>query len=159
MSRIAGASPGSGDSLRSAGTMASDVRSKYLITPDQTDRRMPRSIPYIIGNECAERFSFYGVRAILATFMTTFLMSRTGQLDVMTQSEAQAWSHQFVGAVYFLPVLGGILADGFLGKYRTILYLSIVYCFGHLSVSLGYTRLGLTRDGQNSKRSKDSRTC
>jgi POT family proton-dependent oligopeptide transporter len=123
--------------------MASDVRSKYRTTPDQTDTRMPRSIPYIIGNECAERFSFYGVRAILATFMTTFLMSRTGQLDVMTQNEAQAWSHQFVGAVYFLPVLGGILADGFLGKYRTIFYLSIVYCFGHLSLSLDDTRLGL----------------
>jgi proton-dependent oligopeptide transporter, POT family len=118
-------------------------KSKYRTTPDQLDTRMPRSIPYIIGNECAERFSFYGVRAILATFMTTFLMSRTGQLDVMTQNEAQAWSHQFVGAVFFLPVLGGILADGFLGKYRTILYLSIIYCFGHLSLSLDDTRLGL----------------
>src|SRR5260221_3290345 len=75
--------------------------------------------------------------------MTTFLMSRTGQLDVMTQNEAQAWSYQLVGAVYFLLVLGGILADGFLGKYRTILYLSIVYCFGHLSLSLDDTRLGL----------------
>ena len=143
MSQIADTSPGSGKTPRSAAMAASSVRTKYRTAPDQTDTKMPRSIPYIIGNECAERFSFYGVRAILATFMTTFLMSRTGQLDVMTQNEAQAWSHQFVGAVYFLPVLGGILADGFLGKYRTIFYLSIVYCFGHLALSLDDTRLGL----------------
>jgi POT family proton-dependent oligopeptide transporter len=143
MSQIAGTSPDSGKPSLSVNSVSSVDRPKYRTTPDQTDTRMPRSIPYIVGNECAERFSFYGVRAILATFMTTFLMNRTGQLDVMTQNEAQAWAHQFVGAVYFLPVLGGIIADGFLGKYRTILYLSIVYCFGHLALSIDDTRLGL----------------
>ncbi len=38
--------------------------------------------------------------------------------------------HTFVIGVYFFPLLGGWLADRFFGKYRTILWLSLVYCAG-----------------------------
>src|SRR5207249_91046 len=41
------------------------------------------------------------------------------------------------------PVLGALLADWLLGKYRTILWLSVVYCLGHLALALDDTRLGL----------------
>src|SRR6185369_16488434 len=44
---------------------------------------------------------------------------------------------------YFLPILGAFLGDAILGKYRTVLFLSIVYCFGHLALALSHTRLGL----------------
>ena len=47
------------------------------------------------------------------------------------------WFSQFVSAVYFLPILGAILAECCLGKYRTILYLSIVYCAGHFVLAFG----------------------
>ena len=47
--------------------------SNYLHAP-LASKRMPRGIPYIIGNEAAERFSFYGMRAILVVFMTQYLM-------------------------------------------------------------------------------------
>jgi POT family proton-dependent oligopeptide transporter len=104
---------------------------------------MPPGIPYIIGNEAAERFSFYGMRSILAIFMTTYLMNGHGQLAVMDAQEAAAWFHEFVFGVYFLPILGAIISDGFLGKYRTILSLSIVYCMGHLALALDDTRVGL----------------
>jgi POT family proton-dependent oligopeptide transporter len=104
---------------------------------------MPPGIPYIIGNEAAERFSFYGMRAILVTFMTTYLLNRSGALDVMSKNDAQGWVHQFVAAVYFTPFLGAILSDGFLGKYRTILSLSVIYCLGHLALAINDTRLGL----------------
>src|SRR5439155_16419845 len=46
--------------------------------------------------------------------------------------------------LFFLPVLRSFLGDAILGKYRTVLFLSIVYCFGHLTLALGHTRLGLT---------------
>ena len=36
---------------------------------------MPPGIPYIVGNEAAERYSYYGMRAILVIFMTKFLMN------------------------------------------------------------------------------------
>lgn len=104
---------------------------------------MPGGIPYIIGNEAAERFSFYGMRSILVIFMTTYLMSAGGQLAVMNENEAAGWFHEFVFGVYFLPILGAIISDGLLGKYRTILSLSVVYCFGHLALALNDTRLGL----------------
>ena len=104
---------------------------------------MPPGIPYIIGNEAAERFSFYGMRSILAIFMTTYLMNGHGQLAVMDAQEAAAWFHEFVFGVYFLPILGAIVSDGFLGKYRTILSLSIVYCLGHVALALDDTRVGL----------------
>ncbi|MEM8609779.1 MAG: POT family MFS transporter, partial [Myxococcota bacterium] len=49
----------------------------------------------------------------------------------------------FVTAVYFFPILGAIISDAFLGKYRTIIVLSIVYCFGHLVLAMDDTRTGL----------------
>src|ERR1700689_1489168 len=104
---------------------------------------MPPGIPYIVGNEAAERFSFYGMRSILIVFMTTYLMSATGKLAVMNDNEATAWFHEFVFGVYFLPILGAIISDGLLGKYRPSLSLSVVYCLGHLALAINATRLGL----------------
>ncbi len=106
-------------------------------------RGMPPGIPYIVGNEGAERYSYYGMRAILVIFMTRFLMNAQGDLDVMTDEEAKTWFHGFVTAVYFFPILGAILSDAFLGKYRTIMTLSIVYCLGHLTLAIDDTRVGL----------------
>jgi len=97
---------------------------------------MPRGIPFIVGNEAAERFSFYGMKSILVVFMTQHLLSSAGRPDFMTETESREWMHLFVASAYFFPVLGGLLADAFLGKYRTILLLSIVYCVGHLCLAL-----------------------
>ena len=117
--------------------------SKYRTAPDANLTGMPPGVPYIIGNEAAERFSFYGMRSILTIFMTTYLMNASGKLSVMNENEATGWFHEFVFGVYLLPIFGAIISDGFLGKYRTIIYLSIVYCFGHLALALNDTRLGL----------------
>ena len=106
-------------------------------------RGFPSGIPYIIGNEAAERFSFYGMKTILAVFMTKFLLDENGNSDFMNEGEATIWIHTFVTAVYFTPLLGSFLADAFWGKYKTIIYLSIVYCLGHLSLAIDETRSGL----------------
>jgi len=116
--------------------------SKYLQAPLAT-QAMPRGIPYIIGNEAAERFSFYGMRAILVVFMTQYLMNTDSHADVMTADEAKSWYHLFVSAVYLTPLLGALLSDGVLGKFRTIVMLSIVYTLGHFALALDDTRLGL----------------
>ena len=104
---------------------------------------MPPGVPYIIGNEAAERFSFYGMRSILIIFMTTYLVHTTGQLAPMGDAEARAWFSTFVSAVYFLPILGAILAEAFLGKYLTIFWLSIVYCLGHVALAFMDTAWGI----------------
>ena len=108
--------------------------SKYLTAPRSSDR-MPLGIPFIVGNEAAERFSYYGMRAILYVFMTEYLKTAAGQNQFMSEAEATAWQGWFTAAAYFCPLLGAIVADVFLGKYRTILYLSLLYCLGHATLA------------------------
>lgn len=105
--------------------------------------QIPGGIPFIIGNELAERFSYYGMRSILVIFMTQYLIDASGKLDVMSESEAKGYFHLFVSVTYFTPFLGALLADGLLGKYRTIILLSLVYCLGHFALALDDTRTGL----------------
>lgn len=114
----------------------------YRVSPTISPS-MPKGIPYIIVNDVAERFSFYGMRAILVIFMTQYLMTDDGALDTMSEEDATSYFHLFVSTAYFLPILGAILADAFWGKYRTIIILSLIYCAGHLSLFLDDTRLGL----------------
>ncbi len=104
---------------------------------------MPGGIPYIVGNEAAERFSFYGMKAILVVFMTTHLLDAAGRPAPMGEAEARGWYHAFNSAVYFTPLAGALLSDILWGKYRTILLLSLVYCLGHACLALDETRLGL----------------
>lgn len=118
------------------------MKSKYRTVPVKTDK-LPPGIPYIVGNEAAERFSYYGMNSILVIFMTQYLMNAQGRPDHMTDAQADAWYHTFVSAVYFLPVLGALLADAVFGKYLIILLLSVVYCFGHFTLAIDDTRLGL----------------
>lgn len=97
---------------------------------------MPGGIPYIIANEAAERFSFYGMRTILAVFMAQYLWLMDGVGGTpMSETLATANYHSFVAWTYFTPLLGALLADVFLGKYRTIILLSIVYCIGHAALA------------------------
>ena len=63
--------------------------------------------------------------------------------DRLSDQQAEAWYHTFVSAAYFLPLAGAFLADAILGKFRTILLLSIVYCLGHFTLALNDTRAGL----------------
>ena len=107
----------------------------HRTTPINT-AAMPPGIPYIIGNEAAERFSFYGMRTILVVFMVQYLpfMDGSGGRQ-LTGNEAVEYYHQFTSWVYFTPLLGALVADIFLGKYRTILWLSIVYCLGHAALA------------------------
>lgn len=95
----------------------------------------PSQIKYIVGNEACERFSYYGMRSILVVFMIQYLM--------MAEHSAKGIYHLFISANYFLPLLGGYLADRYLGKYRTIIYLSAVYCLGHGVLAVWENKLGL----------------
>ncbi|MEE2788543.1 MAG: MFS transporter [Myxococcota bacterium] len=115
---------------------------KYRSAPVATDK-MPGGIPYIVTNEAAERFSFYGMKGILVVFMTKYMLDSNGHADTMSEADARAWYHSFTSAVYFFPIFGAILSDWVLGKYRTIIWLSLVYCFGHLALAIDETRNGL----------------
>ncbi len=115
---------------------------KYATTPAQT-ANMPSGIPYIVGNELVERFSYYGMRAILVVFMTKYLLGLDGQPAPMSEPVAKSIYHWFTFSAYGLGIVGALISDGWLGKYRTIIFLSLVYCLGHVALSVNETRIGL----------------
>lgn len=118
------------------------AKSKYLTAPVASDK-MPAGIPYILTNEAAERFAFYGMTSILVMFMTTYLLARDGTLAVMSEAQANKCFHFFKAAVYLTPLLGALICDIWLGKYKTILYFSLVYCIGMFVLVFDMTRVGL----------------
>lgn len=108
----------------------------YRTAPDPDNSRMPSGIPHIIGNEAAERFSFYGMKGILAIFMVQYLHLMGSEAgSAMSEAAANEKVHYFNTAVYATPFLGALLADAFFGKYRIIIWLSVVYCMGHLTLA------------------------
>lgn len=120
----------------------STTETRYRSIPEDTDR-MPAGVPYIVGNELAERFSYYGMKTILVIFMTQHLRAADGSLSPMSGDEAKAAFHLFAAGAYAFPLLGAIAADALVGKYRTIVALSLVYCLGHFALALDETKLGL----------------
>jgi POT family proton-dependent oligopeptide transporter len=61
---------------------------KYATSPPNITK-MPPGVPFIIGNEAAERFSFYGMRSILIVFMTQYIVTSSGVADHMAPAEAR----------------------------------------------------------------------
>ncbi|KAG0621785.1 hypothetical protein M758_3G048200 [Ceratodon purpureus] len=88
----------------------------------------PGSIKYLIWNEFCERFCFYGMKTILALYLVQHLR--------LSENESTELVHLFIVACYATPIIGAFLSDCVLGKYRTILYLSVVYCLGNWVMAL-----------------------
>jgi POT family proton-dependent oligopeptide transporter len=106
------------------------MATKYRTTPFPSSD-MPPGIPYIVGNEAAERFSYYGLLAILAVFLTHHLRNAAGELAPFDENTANKWQHNFMAAVYFFPIVGAVLSDWLFGKYRMIVSVSLLYVLGH----------------------------
>ncbi|MFO0938914.1 MAG: oligopeptide:H+ symporter [Gemmataceae bacterium] len=81
---------------------------------------------FIFWGEFAERCSYYGMRAILATYMSKELG--------LGEANAGTYMSFFIAACYFLPLVGGYIADNFFGKYWTIIGFSAPYILGQLLV-------------------------
>ncbi|NXA97974.1 S15A1 protein, partial [Melanocharis versteri] len=89
----------------------------------------PLSIFFIVINEFCERFSYYGMKAVLTLYFTHSLHWEKDFATVIY--------HTFVALCYLTPILGAIIADSWLGKFKTIFYLSIVYTIGQAVLSVG----------------------
>ncbi|MDW8274017.1 MAG: oligopeptide:H+ symporter [Chitinophagales bacterium] len=98
----------------------------------------PPSAPYIVGAEFAERFSFYGMKAILATFLVSnfFNPQQAADLQPLAEARSNEVTHLFTAISYGCCIIGGLIADRWLGRYHTILYLSIIYVIGHLFLAI-----------------------
>jgi POT family proton-dependent oligopeptide transporter len=110
-------------------------------TPDHENTGWPPGVPFIVGNEACERFSFYGMRAILYVHLAS-LYVLAGEVQKKAEDLATGDMHFFKASVYLVPMLGAVLADRFLGKFRIIFGLSIVYCAGHAVLAVADDTLG-----------------
>ena len=90
--------------------------------------RWPRQIKYIVGNEACERFSYYGMRGVLAGYITGEVLKGGLGQDADT---ATSIIHTFIFVNYFMPLFGAWLSDKLIGRYHTILWVSLFYCAGH----------------------------
>jgi len=105
----------------------------------------PTQIFYIISMEACERFSYYGMNAILTMYLIHLferIYSRERAEDV-----SSTIYHIYKFGCYASGLIGAALADSFVGKYRTILYIGIVYTIGQGVLAFG--AVGNGPDGIN----------
>ncbi|XP_063285258.1 solute carrier family 15 member 2 [Pelobates fuscus] len=89
----------------------------------------PLSILFIVVNEFCERFSYYGMKAVLTLYFLNYLH--------WDENLSTTVYHAFSGLCYFTPIIGALIADVWLGKFNTIFWLSILYVIGHVVKSVG----------------------
>ena len=89
----------------------------------------PPHVANIVVNEAAERFCYYGLRAILTLYLTDVLQ--------LSEAAAVATASYFIAGSYLSPLLGGFVADAYLGRYATILAFCSIYLLGTLVLAGG----------------------
>src|SRR5215510_2732325 len=89
-------------------------------------RNHPRGLIILFFAEMWERFSYYGMRGILIFYLTQHLL-----FDDRT---ANSQYGAYTSLVYLLPLIGGILADRYLGTRKAISYGAILLVAGHLTM-------------------------
>jgi POT family proton-dependent oligopeptide transporter len=93
----------------------------------------PMGLFTLFGTELWERFSYYGMRAILLFYLTDTLAN--GGLGI-EQTSGEALVAVYGSSVYLLSVLGGWLADRVIGARRSVLYGGIVIAAGHVLLTV-----------------------
>src|SRR6516164_1496078 len=106
--------------------------------------RWPPQIKYIIGNEAVERFSYYGIRSILAGYITAKAISSVKGGLGYEKDTATEIIHMFTSANYLMPLLGAWFADKIAGRYNTIFYVSMIYCLGNIVLAASGFADGVT---------------
>ena len=108
----------------------------------------PRGLAYIAFTEAWERFSFYGMQALLVLYMSGYLLQpgvveqvagfaglRSAIEAVFGTLSTQALAAQifglYIGLVYFMPIFGGLLGDRVIGRKRAVLVGAVAMAVGH----------------------------
>src|SRR6476469_2957241 len=112
----------------------------------------PRALPYLFATEMWERFSYYGMRALLVLYMVKHLLEperaahviglagfKSGLETIFGPLGAQPFASQiygfYTGLVYLTPIFGGLLADRVLGQRRTVLLGAALMAIGHFMMA------------------------
>ena len=133
------------DDLDTGRMIASRWRPATLrTTPSKEDRGLfghPRGLPWMLNVEMWERFSYYGMRAILLYFITDTVAR--GGLGLSANS-GQVILASYSAAVYLLAIPGGIFADRIIGPWLSTLYGGLVIMAGHICLSIPTPALAWT---------------
>ena len=133
------------DDLDTGRMIASRWRPATLrTTPSKEDRGLfghPRGLPWMLNVEMWERFSYYGMRAILLYFITDTVAR--GGLGLSANS-GQVILASYSAAVYLLAIPGGIFADRIIGPWLSTLYGGVVIMAGHICLSIPTPALAWT---------------
>ena len=88
----------------------------------------PRGLFVLFYAEMWERFSYYGMRALLILYLTKFWLFSDGKSNLIYGA--------YTSLVYITPVLGGYLADRWLGQRKAVLFGGVLLAFGHLFMAV-----------------------
>jgi POT family proton-dependent oligopeptide transporter len=134
--------------------MTLSTRSKTA-TPPRAARDFlghPRGLAVLFATEAWERFSYFGNAALIVLYMTKYLLEpgrveavlgldavKAGLEFLFGRLEAQPLASQlfgfYTGLAYFMPILGGLIADRLLGRHRTILIGGLFMAIGHFMMA------------------------
>ena len=95
----------------------------------------PAGFWYVFWAELAERASFYGMRVLLALYLV--------EVFGFAENDSGSIVQLFTAACYLTPILGGFIADHFLGRYRTIIWFCVPYILGHVILGVFQTEFFL----------------
>src|SRR6478736_4499546 len=121
------------------------------VAGEETFFGQPRALSTLFFTEMWERFSYYGMRAILTLYLIAPLVNPDGSPAEnpglgMDSGTAKAIYGTYTGLVYLTPIAGGWIADRILGLRRTVLWGGIVIASGHYLMAIpleGFFWLGL----------------
>ena len=117
-------------------TQTATAAGRFPDAPSAVDDRgffgHPRGLATLFFTEMWERFSYYGMRAFLMLYMVT--PAAAGGLG-LADADAGSIYGTYTGSVWGAAILGGLIADRFLGQYRSVLYGGILIAAGHLTLT------------------------
>lgn len=128
--------------------MLGTVRATNWPSVDDNVARHPKALWFLAFSETWERFSFYGMQTLLVLYMANHLLIGDRQNDIAGFRDFRAGAESVTGelsttalaslifglytsTVYLTPIIGGAVADGFLGRTRTIVFGALIMVLGH----------------------------
>ena len=100
----------------------------------------PQGLFILFFTEMWERFSYYGMRALLVLFLISSLGNGGWNWSFVN---ASALYSTYIALVYLTPILGGYLADNFLGSRKAVIIGTIIMTLGHASMALEFNHIFL----------------
>lgn len=93
----------------------------------------PSGLFVLFFTEMWERFSYYGMRALLVLFLTASLINEGWEWERADATILYGW---YIGLVYLTPIIGGFIADKFLGFRKSVVWGAFIMTMGHASMAL-----------------------